>query len=119
MTFTGTAKAGLAVPPGYECEIDKQGSLIAVRIVTPNGELAASGYGASVNGVFVYDRISTEPPHRRRGLGSAIMTLLEKEANQPTIQHALVATEEGRRLYTRLGWAVRSQWTTALISVNE
>lgn len=117
MTLPG-APPRHAVPPGYRAEMVRQGEVVTARIVTLDGALAACGHGAGTNGVFVYDRIATEPRHRRRGLGSALMTLLSDQRRDPSDQQALVATAEGRSLYAKLGWVVRSPWTTALIDTT-
>ena len=115
MTLAGEAHAHRAVPPGYRAELAEQDGLVTARIFASSGELAASGYGASADGVFVYDRIVSQPPHRRRGLGSAIMTMLASANEEPKATQALVATDEGRVLYENMGWVVRSPWTTALV----
>jgi hypothetical protein len=60
MTLTGEQHARRAVPPGYRAEVAEQDGLVTAQIFASNGELAASGYGASANGVFVYDRIVTQ-----------------------------------------------------------
>lgn len=119
MTLKGDAHARRAVPSAYKAEITKRRHLTTARIFTSDGELAASGYGASVNGVFVYDRILSQPQHRRRGLGSAIMTLLANARDEPKAAQALVATNEGRLLYEKMGWVVRSPWTTALMAAPD
>jgi len=58
---------------GYAIAVEKSGAVTSVRIVTGTGILAASGYGAETDGVFVYDRIVTEAEHRRKGLGHVLM----------------------------------------------
>jgi GNAT superfamily N-acetyltransferase len=116
MTLDGEAYGPRTLPPGYEMEIYQINAVIAARVLTKDGALAASGYAAEAEGVFVYDRIVTEPPHRRRGLGSAVMQALGARRRSNDARQALVATEEGRGLYRTLGWAVRSPYTTAVIS---
>jgi hypothetical protein len=86
-----------------------------VATCTSDSEVAASRYGASANGVFIYDRISTRPLHRRRRVGSAIMMLLSDAHDGSKTVQALVATDEGRLLLEKLGWVARSPWATALI----
>lgn len=114
MTSDQTPSSQLALPPGYELEVSAHDPSIVARIFDRCGDLAASGFAASSDGVFVFDRISTEAAHRRRGLASAIMKALGAR-RLPGDRQALVATDEGRSLYATLGWAVRSPWTTAVI----
>jgi predicted GNAT family acetyltransferase len=101
--------------PGYRVDVSHTGAVTAVRIVADDGAVAASGFAAEAGGVFVYDRIVTEPAHRRRGLGSAVMTTLGAARRQTGSEQVLVATENGRALYSALGWAVRSPYTSAFI----
>jgi len=101
--------------PGYRVDIARTGTVTAVRIVAAGEELAASGFAAEAEGLFVYDRIVTEPAHRRRGLGTLLMTSLATARRHQSSRQVLVATEEGRALYATLGWAVRSPYTSAVI----
>ncbi|WP_420833425.1 GNAT family N-acetyltransferase [Sphingomonas pollutisoli] len=85
------------------------------RVFSQEGTIAASGYAAETQGVFIYDRIITEPAHRRRGLGQALMIALRATRKQPDSPELLVATEEGRALYSTLGWETISPYSTASI----
>ena len=112
--------AGQVAPTGpladdYRLEVTADGAVIAARILSPTGALAASGYAATAAGVFVYDRIVTEPGHRRIGLGGAIMAALRQAKADSNAAEALVATNEGRALYVSLGWRVISLFVTASI----
>ncbi|MGG6893078.1 MULTISPECIES: GNAT family N-acetyltransferase [Rhizobium] len=102
---------------GYEIDIRRVGSAVEVRVFSDTGLLAASGYGAETEDVFVYDRIATDPAHRRKGLGNAVMTALQGAKASPTVPELLVATEDGRALYTTLGWKTISPYSTASIPV--
>jgi GNAT superfamily N-acetyltransferase len=102
------------LPAGFEMDISTTGPVTSVRIVTVDGTLAASGYAAESDRAFVYDRIRTEPPYRRLGLGLALMTALGRARRSPDAQQVLVATSDGRGLYSRLGWVVRSPYSTAV-----
>ncbi len=102
-------------PPRYTIEVKRTGMVSEARIFTEAGALAASGYAAETNDVFVYDRIITEPDHRRRGLGRALMQTLHDTRQNPSATELLVATEEGRALYSALGWATISPYSTASI----
>jgi GNAT superfamily N-acetyltransferase len=87
----------------------------AARILGRDGELAASGFAAETEAAFVYDRIVTEPPHRRRGLATALMQALGSARHGDQSRQVLVATEEGRPLYAAMGWTLKSYYTTAAI----
>jgi hypothetical protein len=115
MTLDGETERSSIVPSGYELDVCMEGSVIVARIFARDGSIAASGYAASAEGVFVYDRIVTEEPHRRQGLASAIMMALGSRRSPVDTRQALVATRAGRTLYTKLGWVVRSPWATGAI----
>ena len=100
------------LPDGYRLELHRQGPAAMARIVARDGALAARGHAAYCDGVFIVDRIATEAPHRRRGLGRAVMAALGT-AQPPSTRRVLVATEEGRYLYASLGWTVLSPYATA------
>lgn len=100
---------------GYTIETDHYGAVVEVRIRSGTGELAASGYAAETQDAFIYDRIVTAPEHRRKGLGHAVMAALHRAKQSHDSPELLVATEDGRALYTILGWRTISPYTTASI----
>jgi hypothetical protein len=104
-----------SLPDGYRIEIHQTGSVIQVNVVAPNGDLAANGTAAETMDAFVYDRIETAWDHRRKGLGIAVMSALESARKSSVCRQLLVATEDGRSLYARLGWTVISPFATATI----
>lgn len=105
-----------ALPAGYALQIDRDARGSRVAILAPDGQLAATGTAAEAAGVFVYDRIITEPDHRRMGLGRAVMAALRETRADRAATELLVATDEGRALYTSLGWTVLSPFSTAEIA---
>ncbi|AXE28143.1 N-acetyltransferase (plasmid) [Streptomyces globosus] len=89
----------------YEREVRTDGPVTAVSLRHPSGEVAARGTVAVVGADAVADRIETDPAHRRRGLGRAVMgALAEAAVAQGARTGLLIASEEGRRLYSSLGW---------------
>lgn len=106
---------GRPLAEGYRIEVARTGMVIEARILSDAGALAASGYAAETEDAFIYDRIVTAPEHRRKGLGQAVMTALRTTKKQRTKPELLVATEEGRALYSTLGWRTISPYSTASI----
>ncbi|ESQ81831.1 hypothetical protein AEAC466_19910 [Asticcacaulis sp. AC466] len=100
---------------GYRIETEHTGMVMAARIFSDAGEMAASGYATQTQDAFIYDRIVTEPQHRRKGLGHAIMATLRTARQNPASPELLVATTEGRALYSTLGWETISPYSTASI----
>jgi hypothetical protein len=98
---------------GYSIELDRVGKVVSARILAESGELAASGFAAETQGVFVYDRILTETAHRRKGLGQVLMRTLHDARQNPDGMELLVATQDGRALYSKLGWETISPYSTA------
>ena len=107
------------VPAGYGVEIDDAEpatGLGHVRVVAPDGTLAASGHLALGTRLAIYDRIVTDPAHQRRGLGRAVMHALQALARaHGRREGVLVATDAGRALYESLGWRLHSPWAGAVI----
>lgn len=103
------------LPEGYRLELHRAGPVTRVAVVAADGGVAASGYAAETADVFIYDRIETAQDHRRRGLGIALMAALGAAKRSVASQQLLVATEDGRKLYERLGWAVLAPFSTAFI----
>jgi GNAT superfamily N-acetyltransferase len=102
---------------GYRIETKRVGMVWEARIFSETGALAASGYAAETQGVFLYDRIVTEPEHRRKGLGHVLMLTLHDARRHSSAAELLVATEEGRALYSTLGWETISPYSTASIII--
>ncbi|MET4059807.1 GNAT superfamily N-acetyltransferase [Arthrobacter sp. UYP6] len=89
---------------GFESETVRSGPVGTVT-VTADGQPAARGSVAIVEGYAVYDRIVTEPSYRRRGLGSYVMRALTAVALEHDADAGLlVATADGLELYRYLGW---------------
>ncbi|TPG54004.1 GNAT family N-acetyltransferase [Sphingomonas glacialis] len=99
---------------GYTLTVEHTNGVIAATITAADGSLAASGYAVETDGVFAYDRIRTSADHLRRGLGHAVMTALHAERRSAASREILVATDQGRALYTSLGWTVQSAYASAL-----
>ncbi len=102
-----------ALPPGYTLVMTMEGDVTCATITSADGALAARGYAAERGGVFAYDRIVTEEPHRRRGLGTALMTALGAARSDARAQQVLTATAMGAALYATVGWRIYCPYTTA------
>lgn len=100
---------------GYRIETTRVGMVLEARIFSETGALAASGYAVEAQNVFIYDRIMTEPEHRRKGLGHALVLTLHDARQHASGTELLVATEDGRALYSTLGWETSSPYATASI----
>ncbi|MFF5936629.1 GNAT family N-acetyltransferase [Streptomyces sp. NPDC012508] len=92
-------------PEGYARTTETRDGVIRVRIVAPDGTLAARGQIAPTGATAVADQIETHPGHRRRGLGANVMRTLEAAAAQTgAATGVLSATRDGLALYDTLGW---------------
>lgn len=109
----GEGGAAHPLPPGYTAQVMQEGAVTRVTLHAPDGIEAARGYAAETADAFVYDRIVTDPRHRRRGLGLALMGRLRAARRTPDATELLVATPEGHALYTRLGWQTLAPYSTA------
>jgi GNAT superfamily N-acetyltransferase len=97
----------------YKLEIVPRGYVVTAH--TEDGELGARGRVFLVGSTAVFDQIVTHPDHRRRGLGRAIMSELGAVAfRDGATKGSLVATPDGRALYSTLGWRLHSLFTTAV-----
>ncbi|WP_423606584.1 GNAT family N-acetyltransferase [Sphingomonas sp. MS122] len=106
----------VALPAGYALQLQRDARVTRVAILAPDGQLAASGSVAEAADVFIYDRIITDPGHRRKGLGRAVMAALRDAKADSAVPELLVATDEGRALYATLGWTVLSPFATAEVA---
>lgn len=112
MTTRTVSAAPPRLPGGYTLHRSKEGPVTSVRVVTTAGSVAAQGFSATFNNFHIYDRIETSAPHRRRGLGRAVMQALSPTVDIEPV-HVLVATSAGKRLYDTLGWLTVSPYSTA------
>jgi GNAT superfamily N-acetyltransferase len=108
-----------ALVDGYLVEVQMSPPVLVVQVSDSSGLVAAKGRAALVNQFAVYDQIETHEAHRRRGLGKAVMHALRETALSHGVDRGLlVATPDGRALYTTLGWQLHSLYTTAHIPEN-
>ncbi|MFG3256340.1 GNAT family N-acetyltransferase [Streptomyces sp. NPDC048172] len=114
MTTTFAAADTTAVPEGYEVRLWERGGVVRVVVRAPDGGPAARGQIGLPGGgrTAVVDQIETVEAHQRRGLGRLVMGVLGNAALEAGVQDAvLAATDDGRALYTALGWRVVSPQT--------
>ncbi|MFD8290271.1 GNAT family N-acetyltransferase [Streptomyces lavendulae] len=100
---------GAHAPDGYTATVETAGGVTHVRVLSADGELAASGRTGLAGAACVFDQIVTEPAHRRLGLGTVVMAALTGAAiDGGASTGVLGATVQGRALYEALGWKVLS-----------
>ncbi|MET1064146.1 MAG: GNAT family N-acetyltransferase [Arthrobacter sp.] len=76
-------------------------------MVYAEDEVAASGQMVVVDHTAIFDKIVTEPGYQRRGLGSFIMRALAAQAFEHDVETGLLlASLDGQKLYSHLGWTV-------------
>jgi len=103
------------VPPSYELTHTQRGAILDVTVTAADGSVAARGKAALAGDAAVFDQIETSPEHRRRGLGRSVMTALASAAQYAgATAGVLVATEDGRALYSALGWTLDAPMTAAV-----
>lgn len=103
-------------PAGYVANVEMEHGAYVVRYADATGQTAALGRVVLNRECAVFDRIETLEPHRRQGLGTALMSALDALAEQAGVaERLLVATEAGRVLYLGLGWQVLSPYSTAVL----
>lgn len=88
-------------------------AVIQVSVTDADGKPAAGGLMGVHGTDAVAHHITTEPEHRRRGLGSVVMSLLSRRAIElGATTGLLVAVPLGQYLYRRLGWIDRATFVT-------
>jgi GNAT superfamily N-acetyltransferase len=106
MTIDLKDQPALQLHSRYALVSELESDVIVTR-ATLHGAVAASGRMAVVGTDAVADRIETDPAHRRRGLGSAVMAaLVEAAIARGATRGILIASRDGLRLYRSLGWKV-------------
>lgn len=79
-------------------------------VVHAGDEIAASGQVFVVDRTAIFDKIVTEPGYQRRGLGSFIMKALAAQAFEHDVETGLLlASLDGQKLYSHLGWSTVCQ----------
>ncbi|WP_285486338.1 GNAT family N-acetyltransferase [Amycolatopsis taiwanensis] len=107
------------VPEGYHVRSALAGSVLRVEVVDGNGEVAARGLAGLAGEDAVAHGIVTEAAHRRRGLGSVVMSTLCREATAHGATTGLLcAVPDGEKLYTALGWTKRAQFVTGAVPTS-
>lgn len=105
-----------AVPAGYSAMVTRVFGADVISFMDSAGKLAASGKLVVHGGSAIFDQIETTPAHQRRGLGRAMMAALDRLARQAGVrERLLVATGQGRALYTQLGWETVAPYSTAVL----
>jgi GNAT superfamily N-acetyltransferase len=114
--FHPMKKRALSLNKEFELDLEENGVTYYLQIRDIQGALAASGRVVLIEEIAIYDRISTELEYRRRGLATLLLFELERIALSKGVRkNVLVATEEGRGLYTSLGWDLYSHYTSFVI----
>lgn len=108
--------AHVALPAGYSASVERAHGAQLIRFADAAGQPAASGRVVLNGASAVFDQIETLEPHRRKGLGAALMSALDALAAQAGVsERLLVATEAGRALYASLGWQLLAPYSTAVL----
>lgn len=106
---TGTDMPTARPTPDFIIEVDESANRFEAIARDSDGTPAARGVLGLHGTTAVYDQIVTEAQFGRRGLGSAIMAELGRRAiGRGVTECLLVATSDGKALYERLGWTLRS-----------
>jgi GNAT superfamily N-acetyltransferase len=95
------------VPDGYSLDTVADGGVVHVIVSAADGTVAAKGQVGIAGETAVVDKVSTDPAHQRRGLGTVVLRTLANEALEAGSSTGILgATLEGRALYESLGWKV-------------
>jgi GNAT superfamily N-acetyltransferase len=105
----------LSAPPvPYTASVVEDGSLVDAEVRHPSGEVAAHGTMAVSGADAIAHHIETTAAHRRRGLGSVVMSALTESALAlGATTGLLIASPDGQGLYRTLGWTSRAIILTA------
>jgi hypothetical protein len=107
---TPFARSQVILPDGYTSRIARDGVVAVAVVLSPDGEIVSSGRLAPVGRYGVVDQVETQAPHRRHGLGTAVMALLCNRAVDTRMRSGLLsATTEGQTLYHRLNWITHGE----------
>ncbi|MGW7413628.1 GNAT family N-acetyltransferase [Streptomyces sp. NPDC054863] len=100
------------VPTGCTRRSWTRAGLTRVLVLAADGSLGVRGQVAVTGRTAVVDQVETNPAHRRKGLGTLMMRTLQAYAAQQGAQDCVLgATDDGRALYSNLGWHRHSALT--------
>lgn len=110
------AKPQPTLAPGYRLDWVTDGPNAECHALAADGEVAARARVAWSGTHAVFDQVVTAAAHQRRGLARQLLArLYDLARGQGAGTGVLVATEEGRALYTALGWRVNALVTAASV----
>ncbi|MFD0560184.1 acetyltransferase (GNAT) family protein [Stackebrandtia endophytica] len=90
----------------YRVAVARDGEILRAVVTDSHGRAAAEGMIGLSGSDAVAHAIRTDPDHRRRGLGSVVMTALAEAAvDAGAGTGLLIASPAGAQLYRRLGWS--------------
>ena len=105
MAVSLSAQRRVASPAGYTWDLEEDHGVVHLTVHVSSDEIAATGQLAVVGDCAVPDKIETFAAHRRQGLGGTMMTVLAEAARElGATRGLLMASTQGRALYTTLGW---------------
>ncbi|ACZ83889.1 GNAT family N-acetyltransferase [Streptosporangium roseum] len=112
--------AEFSMPTGYALRVTTQGAVTDAEVLGADEQIAARGRIARTGSFAIVDQVETHPSHRRRGLGSRVMSALgHYAAIQGARTGVLVATRDGLGLYHSLGWTLHAPVTAAVFRPEE
>jgi GNAT superfamily N-acetyltransferase len=116
MRFDGPPPPASLLPGGYRLDVTTQGRLALAHALAADGSVAAAGRVAVVEDAAIFDRISTDAAHRRRGLARVVMCALDAASRTLGAQRGLLgATADGHAMYRTMGWYVQSPLVSGVI----
>jgi len=105
-----------ALAAGYRGELVQGSDTLDYIVHAASSDIAAKARVGLSDGYAIFDQVVTDPAHRRLGLGRHAMTQLSLAAQaRGADTGVLVATEDGRALYSAMGWRVDSLMTAASV----
>ncbi|MFC4337781.1 GNAT family N-acetyltransferase [Salininema proteolyticum] len=113
---TRLVKSGHSLSPEYRMEVEESDHRLVAKVYDSADEEAASANLGLTGESAIFDRVSTSPAHRRRGLGTAVMAELADRALALGVSRGILgATNDGRALYERLGWVAVAELSGAFV----
>jgi len=89
----------------YTAQMSYDSGTVTAAILDRHGTPVSSGRLAPWGRHGIIDQVETRPDHQRRGLATAVMTILGNQAVDCGIRSGLLcATKPGEAVYRRLGW---------------